>query len=408
MAREAADVDPKEPNRTALEAASRRERGSPGTTMTRVRAVVVQQQASRAGAANPPPIGGQRLVDRGSALRPAASGTWTRHVASDPHVGEGDQRRRAVEAPFTDEFGQTSGGYQHSFEVVTDQDQPFDRCPRVTENRLPNSAANAQARVTVEGVLGLLGNVGPAVLHRRDLCIRFLGTPPIFGEPRFGPRGKSWTTRCMSVFGRRPPAQARAETSRGRPPGPGGGAVCSTAFSAVESVLGHLAVAEFDSMARTRHRRMVRPGFAPRDGQNLPHVRPGCDPPPQSSVRRPIPRGTGPAADTMGGPAPDWAGRPRHRGASCPTHLPSQRGGSSQGRDSVIHGSGDLHAAESPSRPSAHQPFPRAASAIWHCHAHKCRARCRLSIWSAGLTGRHRGNGLKEAGLWPEQGKDTA
>ena len=137
------------------------------------------QQPQPAGPPNPPPVGIHSVARRGvsSPATPAAVGL--RHVAAQPQVRQCDERLVAVVPLVADDLGHASTRRQYGFDLLRRGNQRLDHRRRVARIGILRGDADDRARLRVDRGLGLVGQVRPAVLHLRDLCVRVLRMRPI-------------------------------------------------------------------------------------------------------------------------------------------------------------------------------------------------------------------------------------
>ena len=132
-----------------------------------------------AGPPDPPPVGIHGVAD-GELASPASPATVRlRHVAAQPQVGQCDHRLIAVVALVGDHLGHAATGPQHRFDLLRRRDQHLDHRGRVARTGILHGDADDRARLHVDRVLSLVGQVRPAVLHLRDLRVRVLRMRPI-------------------------------------------------------------------------------------------------------------------------------------------------------------------------------------------------------------------------------------
>ena len=137
------------------------------------------QQASPSGTPNSTPVAVHSGARQRLALPAAPPAIRLRHVAAKPEVGQRDHRLVAVVALVADDLGHTTIRRQHRFDLLGRRHRRLDHRRRVARVGVLDGHADDRARLQVHRVLRLVGQVGAAVLHLRDLRVRVLRVGPV-------------------------------------------------------------------------------------------------------------------------------------------------------------------------------------------------------------------------------------
>ena len=186
------------------------------------------QQPPPAGPPNPSPVGIHRVARCALASPPPPAAVRLRHVAAEAQLGQRDQGLVAVVPLIRGHLGHASTRRQHGFDSLRRGGQRLDHRRRVACTGILHGDADHGARLQVDRVLGLVGQVRPAVLHLRGLRVRVLRMRPILSwSPSSAASGRGAPARRGSASECWTPPPIRAGTCRSLRPYPGGG--CSAA-----------------------------------------------------------------------------------------------------------------------------------------------------------------------------------